>query len=424
MALLSLLEPQPTDKPEFGWFEKRWTDRRTETLALGGGEGPFTDTGTDDAKTTAGWSAAANTVIRVRTAANGTNNLRLNNTVWIMDVLDDAAGLRDIYGVVTEITATNKFEMRLLEAVATGCLNDATVTGNQILVIGSAYGEGTDNNSGEKWTAPIKPENYTQIFKTKFSFPRTALKPGVDFDKQGIYRDKAKENSLAHMMDIEKAFLFGRKTSYESTIDGESTVTRTMGGILYWLAQYEAQYSIFRDGNGVDSGPAAVTLDTDDEKRIIGNSGGVITPRQYAGYIKRAFRTCSNKAQEKLVLCGDGALEVLNEMYGANTCWNVNLPQTDTYGINVVKHQTPHGTVYYKSHPLFNENPALQNSALFLDVHNLVYRNLNDSDTTLLKNRQNPGADKRVDEWLTETGMEMRMPESHLFIKNITSYQP
>lgn len=423
MALLSLLDPETTDKPEFAWFEKRWSDQRTTTAGIFS-DGPFSTTGTDTPLTTAGWSASANTVIRVKTVANGTNFLRLNNVVWIMDVPDTAGGLRDIYGVVTEITASNKFEMRLLEAVAAGCLNTGAADDTQVLVIGSAFGEGTGNNSGEKWTPPIKPENFTQIFKTKFSFPRTALKPGVVFDKQGIYRDKAKENSLTHMMDMEKAFLFGRKTSYVSTIDGEETVTRTMGGFLYWLGQYEAQYSIFRGGNGVDSGPAALTADTDDDKRIISNSTGIVTPRTYSGWIKRAFRTCSNKAQEKLVLCGDGALEVLNEMYGSQTCWDASLPQTSTFGINVVRHQTPHGTVYYKSHPLFNENPALQNSLMFLDVHNMVYRALNDSDTTLLKNRQNPGADKRIDEWLTECGLEFRMPESHLFVKKITRYQP
>jgi len=423
MALLSLLDPEPTDKPEFGWFEKRWNDQRTVTDGIST-DGPFSATGTDTPLTTAGWGASANTVIRVKTEANGTNQLRLNNTVWIMDVPVSGGGTRDIYGVVTEITASNKFEIRLLETVSSGTLNTSAAKGTQVLVIGSAYGEGTGNTSGEKWTPPIKPENNTQIFKTKFSFPRTALKPGVVFDKQGIYRDKAKENSLTHLMDIEKAFLFGRKTSYVSTIDGEETVTRTTGGFLYWLGQYEAQYSIFRGGDGSGSGPDAVTDETDDDKRIISNASGIVTPRGYSSWIKRAFKTCSNKAQEKLVLCGDGALGVLNEMYGAQTCWDASLPQTDTFGINVVRHQTPFGTVYYKSHPLFNANPALQNSLMFLDVHNMVYRPLNDSDTTLLKNRQNPGADKRIDEWLTEAGLEFRMPESHLFVKNITRYQP
>ena len=87
--------------------------------------------------------------------------------------------------------------------------------------------------------------NYTQILRKKFSFPRTALKPGTDFDKDGIYKDKAKETSLRHLMDLEKAFLFGVKSAFVTTIDGDDTIERTTGGVLYWLRQYEAAFSSF-----------------------------------------------------------------------------------------------------------------------------------------------------------------------------------
>ena len=58
-------------------------------------------------------------------------------------------------------------------------------------------------------------------------------------------------------------------------------------------------------------------------------------------------------------------------------------------------------------------------NALVLDVGNLKYRYLTDSDTILLKNRQNPGEDRRRDEWLTECGLEARFPESHMYFKNV-----
>ena len=45
-------------------------------------------------------------------------------------------------------------------------------------------------------------------------------------------------------------------------------------------------------------------------------------------------------------------------------------------------------------------------------------------DTELLKNRQNNDEDLRKDEWLTEAGLELRFPESHMYLQNVTSYVP
>ena len=424
MALLSLMEPQNTDKAEFAWWEKDFDEQQALTVEIDATNGPFSTVGTDTPLTAAGWTAAINTIIRVRTEANGTDKLLVNNTVWIMDVPLAAGGFTQLYGKVTSIVATNKFEMRLLEAVPVATLNGDEEANLNALVIGSAYAEGVVNTSGEKWTQPIKPVNYTQILRKKFSFPRTALKPGTDFDKDGIYKDKAKETSLRHLMDLEKAFLFGVKSAFVTTIDGDDTIERTMGGVLYWLRQYEAAFSIFRGGDGVSVGPPAVTSDAHDDKRIINNTAGTLTPKAYSGYLERVFRRCNNRAQQKLVLCGSGFLETINQLYAGTTTLNSNLPMEVTYGIEVVQHKTPHGTVFYKSHPLFNlRGSRFYYDALFLDVHNLVYRPLNDSDTKKV-NRSLPNADKRVDEWITECGLEMRMLESHLWLRNVREYIP
>jgi len=97
---------------------------------------------------------------------------------------------------------------------------------------------------------------------------------------------------------------------------------------------------------------------------------------------------------------------------------------TDTYGMDVVKHKTPFGTVYYKTHPLMSQNAILRNNAFFLDVQNFVYRYLDGRDDALLKNRQANDADFRKDEWLGETGLEIRFPESHMYLQNVQSYEP
>ena len=72
-----------------------------------------------------------------------------------------------------------------------------------------------------------------------------------------------------------------------------------------------------------------------------------------------------------------------------------------------------------KNPALFNSLPLLKYTGVYLDVGNLMYRSLNDRDTTCLKNRQGNGEDRRTDEYLTEAGLEVRFPESHMIIENM-----
>jgi len=166
-----------------------------------------------------------------------------------------------------------------------------------------------------------------------------------------------------------------------------------------------------------------VTLDTDDDCRIITNSNNYITEKLYDGYLERVFRVTNNKANEKLVLCGSGFLNVINQLYKSRAVLNGDLPLTETYGMNVVAHQTPFGKIYYKSHPLFSQNPILRYNALFLDVLNLRYRYMNGRDTELLTQRQPNNADYREDEWLSESGLELEFPESNMYLQNVLDFR-
>lgn len=407
-GILSALKEEVTNDPEFKWFEKRLLEQRT-TTASANAAGPFTATGGDVDKTSGGWSETVGTVIRVRTAADGTNYLRVGHVVKIANVSTTGTAV-EIRGVVTSIPATNKVEIRLLEAV-TNALNTTANNGLEVLVIGSSFAEGISDISRGVVTMPIELANYTQIFRTPFTITGTALKTSATFDETGMYKEMAKENSVYNMLEIEKALLFGTKSLYT----GGDTPQRTTGGILWYLQQYEA---------GSTYQNTAATLDTEDNKRIITNSAGTLSEKQYDKYLERVFRVTNNTVNEKLVLCGSGFLSVINQLYKSKTVLSADLPMKDTYGMNVVRHLTPFGTVYYKTHPLFTQNPTLRNNALILDVGNLVYRYLAGRDTELLKNRQANDADHRKDEWLTEAGLELRFPESHMYIQNVLDYAP
>jgi hypothetical protein len=262
---------------------------------------------------------------------------------------------------------------------------------------------------------PVKHTNHTQIFRNAFSFTRTALKHPTDFDSSGVYKEKAKDNAIDHMVEMEKAFLWGVKGVQTVVVDGESLPERTTGGIRHFLEQWEAANSTYRGG----AGAAAVTLNTDDNKRIINFSTGSVSWKEFNDFLERAFRTTNNRAFEKLILCGNGMLAAINTALENRAVTNKNFRSETVYGMNVTTWVTPFGTVHFKTHPLFNRSAAWRFDGLLLDVQNLRYRALNDSDTTLLKNRQANGQDRRKDEWLTEAGLEVRFPESHMWFENL-----
>jgi hypothetical protein len=96
-----------------------------------------------------------------------------------------------------------------------------------------------------------------------------------------------------------------------------------------------------------------------------------------------------------MAFCGSGFLNVLNKLYKSKVRFNADIPQADSYGMSVVKHMCPFGTVYYKTHPLFSRNAFMRYNALFLDVQNFKYRYMEGRDTDIKKNTQPNDADYR-----------------------------
>ena len=412
-GLLGLMDDEDTDDPEFSWFEKRMAQQRTTTASQGTNLGPFKTSADGDAGDSALALTAGTTYIIVTADSS---QFRVGHILRIPVARSGGTATGTLFFRITEDPATtgsNKVKgtpLVTVTAVDNGTTNENV--GKEVLVVGSAYAQGAAGSSEAPWNLPVEPANYCQIFRTEFSFTGTALKTGIKFDETGPYKDKAKEAALSHMIEMEKAALFGTKTK---TTGANSIPTYTTGGLLYFLELWEA---------GSTYGNTAATADSDDNKRIIVNAAGTITEAAYDGYLERVFRVTNNKASEKLVLCGTGFLNVINQMYKSRVCLDASLPLTETYGMNVVKHLCPFGTLFYKSHPLFNQNPTLRNCALILDVQNLKWRYMQGRDTERLTNRQNNNEDLRRDEYLTEGGFEVRFPESHMFLQNVTSFVP
>lgn len=418
-GLLSLMGSEGTDKSKFGFWEDRMEPDKSLTVdASGATGGPFDDgAGADESDP---FTTAAGATLRIYVADY--TQFRIRDVVWVRDALNSSGAKQQIKGVITaEPSASGHITIRLVEA-ATAIANDSGNIGLDVFIIGSATGEGDRSKTGAT-SRPLEIENYTQIMRTAYSLTRTALKGGLRYDSEGEHREKAKKNALRHSTLIEQSNFWGvKRTDNVVNDDGETVPEKKMGGIEWYLRQWE----LGNTGNGAEfdyrpggSDITGSTWDADDDKRVL-DINGTITKAEWNGLMERVFRFTNEENFTKLCLCGSGFISVFSDFVDNNSVVRRKLFDSGKAGFSFVEWESPHGTIMFKSHPLFNKHVAFRNSAFFLDMGNLKYRYLNDSDTELLTNRQANDADKRKDEWITECSLEVRFPETHMYIDNLT----
>lgn len=430
MGLLSMMdnsEDGETDKPEFGWWEQRAVKFEYKT-ASANAAGPFTDTsgasgaaGTD--KTTAGWGESADTTIRVQLAAGTVDTIQVRDIMMFRNIPGTSSSEKTFQAIVTAVWEDqDTIDVQLLETVA-NVLNTTAANNMDVLMIGSATAE-ADRSKRGFWTTPIDVYNYTQIFRHAFDFSRNAMKEGLKFDDSGPYKTKAKDNSIKHMIAMEKAAFFsnrGKQTGV-TTDDSLTSVRRQMGGILWYLKQWEL-------GNTANNGAfdyrvggsdlTSTAWDGDDDKRVL-DINGTVSKSEFEDILERAFRFTNNPSFEKIFLCGSGILKSFNQFVDREAVRTTKLDVKERYGMEVVTWESPFGIIHFKTHPLFNQTAVYRNSGFILDIGDIKYTPFQDSDTNLLKNRQPRDFDGRKDEWLTEFGLEVRYPENHMFIDRLT----
>lgn len=411
VAFLGLMKEEETNDPAFTIYEKRLQEASTTTAALNAA-GPLGSDATTDLANQA--DPAVSDTVYVKVAS--TSRFRAGHIIKITDLATGVAGATLIDGKlrVVAVTSATVLQCKWLEAV-TNYYQNAVNVGKEVLVIGNAAEEGQVGAALAPYQMPDPFINYTQIFRTPSQITGTAMKTALKFDARGIAPDKLKDACLQHAIEMEMAFIFGTKTAVATGSSGQ--YTRTTGGILWYLQQWEL-------GTVYGNSASAITADSSDGKRIITNSGGTISLRTYNSYLERLFRVTNNSSNSKLVLCGSGFLATVNDLYIGKTAISQNGPVKEKFGWDIREHVTSFGTVFYVTHPLFSRNATLRYSALALDTGNLKYRYLTGRDSQLLKNRQPNNADYIEHEWFGECGLELSMPESHMFFRNFITATP
>ncbi|MFH0809722.1 MAG: DUF5309 family protein [Pseudomonadota bacterium] len=357
-ALLAKARKEKTTDPQFNWWSKGETIRYSQINHVGG----YSDAATEM-------------------------------------VVDDASVFRadDLVTVVNDINSID--EVMMVSSVNTGT-NTLTVSRNwagdgahavsdndYVLVIGNANEEGAGIREG-LYTQPTKDYNYTQIFRTPLELTRTAQKTKAWTGER--LNDAKREALYIHSCDMERAFLFSGR--HEAT-GGGGKPKRTTGGVVRHFIHADNVVSC-------NSGGTAGNLDIGD----------------WETYLQQMFRYGS---QDKLAFCGNQALLVLNRMARKESEMSLQ-PNAKFFGMKLTQWVTPWGTLTLKSHPLFNEIPGHSRCILAIDMDNVVYRFLDDTD--FLKDRQANDIDGQKSEFLTEAGLEVHHPRTHYLLKNVNAY--
>lgn len=429
-AIMSMIPSEVAEDSMINWFEKRYQS----PTALLRGTNPLTKTAPTNGDSDTGTVADTPSVI----VAGATHFLKVDSTRlfrpgYVIQMLDVAGTehqvwVRDVVPGVADPTLNGYLIVTFLRPPV-AYVPTAFATGVQAAGVGIAIGEAA-SGTGITPLGTILPytvSNQTQILRTPFHFSGTALQEGLKFDATGPYREGAKNAVIEHMTMIERAILFGkRSTTTQAAFNagGVPVVVRTMSGIFEFLRLWDAGSAGITIDGAIYApysfkGPSVT--DADDMKRMITNSDGKLTIDRMHGWFERVSRFSTNRTNQKLILCGNGAALAFTKMFRKESQFAATT-QMNIYGVTVNTIHTPFGDYHLMTHPMFNESPYFRNTALILDVWNLRFRPLANRDTTLRTNCQNNGDDFRLDEYRTECTLEFTNPDSCMFIQNIRDY--
>ena len=265
-------------------------------------------------------------------------------------------------------------------------------------IIGSAHPEGSDAPDG--WRDEFySREGYTQIFKTSvplFSGSSLATRYRGDANEyMRVYQEKLME----HKMDIENALLFGYGSADES---GSGPVRKTWG-ILPYTELYGNVKNFTYSNSGYDTFVDAMS-DIFDPESAAGGNKLVLASRSIMNWLNKL-----------------GGESFLGNTMAGNSGMRANLDKNagQFNGVPVTTVDTMYGTLNFVMEPLLRGPWA--DHAVAIDLNNVAYRPLagngESRDTQIITNVQDNDIDGRKDMILTESGLEISLPETHAVLK-------
>jgi len=337
------LKKKETTDPEFKWFEDKFGAREDIIAA--------SQSGATTLVVTNGAYFSIGDVLLCVKSTQGTNN----PTGEVM--------------LVTNV-ATNT--LTLVRQVGDASLGGGLLQQNDVIwIIGNANEEGAGLRE-IKATTVAEALNYCQIFRTTIGLTETARNT-QGWTKESDFDYQTRKKGIEHLVDIERAFMFGKKELITSGVHPK----RFTGGAFQRIAQVVSNIATRDDFNGY--------------LRTLFAHGNTEKYLFSSGYVVDKI---GNFAHDKLqVVQGE-----------------------KTFGLSIIKYLSPHGTLNIIKHDLLTGD-LYGKSAVGVDMEALTFRYLSNRDTKLLTNRQAAGEDSNVNEYLTECGLQLEQPERHAVVK-------
>ena len=281
-------------------------------------------------------------------------------------------------------TVTVPTTIVVVRAQGTAQVNPLT-NGSYVYRIGSANDEGATYRSSNT-TRKTLQSNYTQIFRTPFALTNTEASTEMYTGDELKYQTTKK--GIEHALDIERAFWFGNQAEVTG-LTGQ--VKRYTGGIFERINELGAAY-------------------------IQDESGSTLTESEFITFLKKAF---AHGRSNKYLFCSGTVLQAINN-FSAGALRIT--PKDTTYGVQLSTYLSPWGTVNLVYNPLFTQD--FDGYATMIDFDTISYRflggNGKNRDTKLYMNRQNPGVDGVINEYITECGLERQGFERNAYLKGVT----
>lgn len=322
------------------------------------------------------------------------------NTVAVTIVMDDAGIWMPNTILWNQMTA----EFMLLTAVAADNITctivrgfagttAATITaGDMIQSVGTAYAEG----AGRPLPVTQKGDerlNYVQIFKNGWAITGTAKAITYLTGSQMAYN---REMCFAyHAEDIERAFLWGRKSI---SVQGGKQM-RTTNGIIPQIEQY---------GGLVQSANSNATA-------------GQLTMNDLQIFMRKIFDVqAKGMPNERIAFCGSQLIGLIQQMVLRDSTYQVFVNESQ-YGMQVMTVVGFNGTLKFVTHPMMVENTLWQRELYVLHPGMIRKRVLRGTWTEEFSAAANTNAGVDADEGYIadELGFEVKAGRTMGIMRNI-----
>lgn len=328
------------------------------------------------------WWAEGNKIVRLQ--VNGA--LAASDTTVTVDSVDPTATtMAANYGTATHLkpgdillvepaadNATFDHELVVVESVLSdtsfivsrgfGGTSAAAIADDRwLLLIGSAYAEGTDAPRAVSRN-PTKFSNYTQIFKDTYELTGTADETEVRTGSP--WSNDKKRKTFDHARAIEWSMMFGRASE---SVGENGKPLRTMAGLR---AQIPA---------------ANVTV-----------FGTAVTANSFTDAIGPAFAFDMGGGDTRVAFMGNAARLEMSKVIQATTGVSVEVrPGFRSWGMMFEEWFTPLGRLLVKTHPLMTMHPLYKKSAFVLDFGSISYVPMRNRDTKTKDDVQTKSEDLR-----------------------------